>query len=415
MRFLNRSESLIIILTFIKMKKSIAIIGSGPSALVLAAFLDENKYDVTIYERNFAPGRKFLVAGDGGFNLTHSEEIEPFIGRYTPSTFLEACIRSFSNIELRNWLKDIGIETYEGTSKRVFPIKGIKPIDVLTAILEVLKKKNVQIKTQHMWRGWNANNELIFSHNKSEQTIKTDIAVFALGGGSWSKTGSDGTWTSAFEEKGIEIVSFQSSNCAYEIKWKNDFLAKTEGKFLKNISITCEEKVKPGELVITKFGIEGGAVYALSPQIRKQLNDKNSATVFIDLKPSLTADEVKSKFSERGNRSITKLLEDKLNFTDIHIELLKTVLTKEEFIDPETLMSRIKKLPLQITAMAKLDEAISTVGGIALNEVNENFQLKKIPQQYAIGEMLDWDAPTGGYLLQGCFSMGNFLGKKLNQ
>lgn len=397
------------------MKKSIAIIGGGASALILAAVLDESKYAVTIYERNFAPGRKFLVAGDGGFNLTHSEEIEQFLTRYTPQTFLESCIRSFSNSDLITWLKQLGIETYQGTSKRVFPIKGIKPIDVLNAILEILKKKNVEIKTQHMWRGWNENNDLIFSHNKSEHIIKSDLIVFALGGGSWSKTGSDGTWTNAFEEKGIEIVSFQSSNCAYEIKWKNDFLTKTEGKFLKNISITCDDKTKPGELVITKFGIEGGAVYALSPQIRKQLNEKNISTIYIDLKPSLTIDEVKTKFSERGNRSITKLLEDKLNFTDVHIDLLKTALTKEEFIDPEILMSRIKKLPLQITSMAKLDEAISTVGGVSLNEVDEHFQLKKFPNQYVIGEMLDWDAPTGGYLLQGCFSMGVCLAQHLNK
>ena len=382
--------------------------------MLLAATLDEHKFDIAIYERNHALGRKFLVAGSGGLNLTHSENTERFISRYTPSSFFEKIIASFSNTDLRNWLADIGISTFIGSSKRVFPEKGIKPDDVLTAILEVLEKKNVVIKTQHLWKGWDPNNEMIFATNDQTTTIPADIVVFALGGASWQATGSDGAWTTYLSEKGIEIVPFQASNCAYGVKWKQEFIEIAEGRALKNIALTCGDKERNGELVITQFGLEGGAIYALSPQIRKQLNENKTAQLFIDLKPHLSIEQIQDRFSTRGNRSIKKLLIDKLNLDHTQIELLKTILSKEEYSDLELLARKLKNLPLTIYAASPMDEAISTVGGIALNEIDENFQFKKLPNHYAIGEMLDWDAPTGGYLLQGCFSMGHYLGRKLN-
>ncbi|MBA3706072.1 MAG: TIGR03862 family flavoprotein [Bacteroidetes bacterium] len=417
------------------MKKIIAIIGGGPAAMILAAQLDTQKFDVTIYERNAALGRKFLVAGDGGFNLTHSEEIENFISRYTPVYFFEKIISSFTNTNLRAWLKSIGIETIVGSSKRVFPAGGIpskggivqlsptktvgqvsqiKPIDVLNSILNVLKKKNVPIKTQHLWKGWNSANELLFETNDTIVSFKADIIVFALGGGSWKVTGSDGNWTNYFKEKEIEIIPFQASNCAYEIKWGKEFIETAEGNSLKNISLKCGNKEKKGEVVITKFGLEGGAIYALSPNIRQQLNAHGKATVLLDLKPTLTVEEIKSKITGRGNKSLSKQLEDELNINKVQLALLKAILNKEEFTSPEILSEKIKTLPLIITAAAPIDEAISTVGGISLSEIDEDFQLKKLSNHYVIGEMLDWDAPTGGYLLQACFSMGNYLAKFLN-
>lgn len=396
------------------MKKSIAIIGSGPAALLLAITLDETVFDVTIYERNHAPARKFLVAGDGGFNLTHSEELEQFITRYTPPTYLEKSIRSFSNLDLQTWLKNIGIETFIGSSKRVFPIKGIKPIDVLNAFLNQLKNKNIPLKTKHEWKGWNDKNELLFENENKKLVVKTDVVVFALGGASWSKTGSDGKWTSFFKMKNIEIVPFQASNCAFQINWDKNFIEHAEGQPLKNISAFCDGKEKKGEVVITRFGIEGGAVYALSPEIRKQLNENKTANIFIDLKPSLTVEAIKTKLTSIGNRSISNVLQQQVKLNDLQIALLKSILSKEEFTNTNVLSENIKHLPLQIIGMAPMDESISTVGGIALHETDENFQLNKLPDHYTIGEMLDWDAPTGGYLLQGCFSMGNYLGKKLN-
>ena len=395
-------------------KKSAAIIGSGPAALMLAATLNEKLFDVTIYEKNYAPARKFLVAGDGGFNLTHSENIEQFISRYTPQSFLEKSLHLFSNVDLCNWLKQIGIETYVGTSKRIFPIKGIKPIDVLNAILNELKNKNVQLKTKHEWRGWNNKNELIIKHGNEEILAKADIVVFALGGASWAKTGSDGGWVNLFSERGIEIVPFQASNCAYEIKLDDKFLKQAEGKSLKNISITCNGAEKKGEVVITKFGIEGGAIYALSPQIREQLSENKTVDIFIDLKPSLSIGAIKNKLILKKDKTLTTILKEELNLSPIQVALLKSVISKEDFVDTNTLAEKIKKLPLQITSVAPIDEAISTVGGVSLQEVDDCFQLKKLSYHYVIGEMLNWDAPTGGYLLQACFSVGAFLGKQLN-
>jgi uncharacterized flavoprotein (TIGR03862 family) len=396
------------------MKKTVAIIGGGPAALMAASMLDENKFSVTIYEKNFAIARKFLVAGDGGFNLTHSENLEDFISRYTPAAFLETALRNFTNEDLRDWFKKIGIETFVGTSKRVFPVKGIKPIDVLNAVLTDLKNKRVEIKTLHEWKGWNEKKELIFSNEKTGISVAPDFVVFALGGASWKKTGSDGEWKNLFGEKNISVVPFLPSNCAYEIKWDEKFLEVAEGESLKNISVSCGDKTKKGELVITKFGIEGGAIYALSPEIRQQLSENGFAQIYIDLKPALNTEEIKSKLSVKQNKSQTKLLADALNLSSAQISLVKFALSKEEFTDPIVLSEKIKKVPLQIISSAPIDEAISTVGGIALEEVDENFQLKKLPGNFVIGEMLDWDAPTGGYLLQACFSMGYWVAQKIN-
>lgn len=396
------------------MQKSVAIIGGGSAALMLASHLDKNKFDVSIYEKNKALGRKFLVAGDGGLNLTHSEHIEDFILRYTPSSFLQNSLTKFSNVNLRERLNAIGIETYVGTSKRVFPIKGIKPIDVLNAFLNQLRKQNVKIFTQHIWKGWNNVNELLLEFDNKNVLVKSDIVIFALGGASWSVTGSDGLWANYFIEKGINIKPFQASNCAYEIKWSSEFLKVAEGKVLKNISITCNNKTKKGEVAITKFGIEGGAIYALSPEIRAQLLNDKKVEVIIDLKPAISLEEIQSRLKNRGNKSISKFLKDELNLNIAAIELLKHQLTKEEYSNLYILSQNIKALSLIIFSSAPVDEAISTVGGITLNEIDADFQIKKMSNYYVIGEMLDWDAPTGGYLLQACFSMGYCLAQKLN-
>ena len=404
------------------MKKTIAIIGGGASALALATALDENKFDITIYERHATLGRKFLVAGDGGFNLTHSEEMGQFVTRYTTnSANLIYSLRAFSNVNTRTWLKSMGIETFVGSSKRVFPVKGIKPIQVLNAILTTLKNKNIQLKTRHTWQGWTAQNELLMSHNDQNIVVKADLVVFSLGGASWSKTGSDGLWTRYFEEKNIRIEPFQASNCAYRVAWSDAFLAQAEGKSLKNIALKCGDKSQKGELVITKFGLEGGAIYALSPAIRQQLKVHHAVTVHLDLKPSSSESELLTKFLQRGNQSISNFLREQLHLSNVAIGLLKSQLSKPEYTDPEILVEKLKNLPFSlgvltdsITAAAPIDEAISTVGGISQDEIDDYFQFKKIPNHYAIGEMIDWDAPTGGYLLQACFSMGHYLAQRLN-
>jgi uncharacterized flavoprotein (TIGR03862 family) len=391
------------------MKKVVSIIGGGPAAMLLAAHLNTNLFDVTIYEKNKALGRKFLVAGKGGFNLTHSENLPEFIARYTPTDFLKEAITSFSNNDLRTWLNGLNLPTFVGSSKRIYPKEGIKPIEVLNAILDLIHQKDIQIKTQQNWLGWNNQEELIF---ESGLALTSDITIFSVGGGSWKKTGSAGEWTTYFENKNIETVPFEASNCAFKIDWNSDFLAKNEGKPLKNIEIHCKKHSKKGETIFTTFGIEGGAIYALSPQIREQLQQKNKATITIDLKPSLNLEEIIDKLHPG---KITQQLSNTIKLEQPKIDLLKSYLTKEEFIDLKILAQFIKNFPLEISGVSPVDEAISTVGGIALSEVDQNFELLKMPNNFTIGEMLNYDAPTGGYLLQSCFSMGVFLANHLNQ
>lgn len=392
------------------MKKQIAIIGGGPSAFLLAAFLDPTHFTVTIYERNKTAGRKFLVAGKGGFNLTHSEPINQLIARYTPKEFLENPLLNFTNTDFRNWLDKIGIPTYIGSSKRVYPKEGIKPIEVLSAILNFLKEKGVLFKYEHIFSGWDTNNHPIINN----KTVHTDYTVFSLGGGSWKITGSKGDWRDTFSEKGITTKPFQASNCAYQVDWKPLFLKKHEGTPLKNIAISCNNNIQKGEAVITKFGLEGNAIYALSPQIRAQLSKNLKATIFIDFKPSLTLENLNSKIKQSTYRNTSEILKKELKLSVAQIDLLKTYLSKEAYLNTDSLIKHIKKFPLEVQNTAPIDEAISTVGGIHLNAITKTFELKNMPNQFCTGEMLDWDAPTGGYLLQACASMGVFLAHHLN-
>ena len=393
------------------MKKQITIIGGGPSAFLLASFLDAEKFTITIYEKNKTAGRKFLVAGKGGFNLTHSESIDQLIKRFTPINFLDKALLNFTNIDFRNWLDQIGIRTYIGSSKRVFPEKGIKPIEVLNAILKSLKKKGVIIKYEHTFSDWDGIGNPVINNKPTP----TDYTVFSLGGGSWKVTGSDGSWLDTFSKKGIKTKVFQASNCGYKIDWKSNFIQKNEGTPLKNIAISCNNVIQKGEVVITKFGLEGNAIYGLSPQIRAQLNTTSKATVFIDFKPSLTLENILSKIKKSIFKNTTQILKKELKLSPSQIDLLKTYLSKESYLNIESLAKNIKKFPLELIETASIDEAISTVGGIDLNAISKNFELKKMPNQFCIGEMLDWDVPTGGYLLQASASIGVYLAKYLNE
>lgn len=393
-------------------KKKVAIIGGGPAGMMLAAFLDPSLYTITIYEQNKALGRKFLVAGKGGFNLTHSEDLATFIARYTPSAFLAPIISSFDNQQLREWLEKIGIPTFIGSSKRVYPSPGIKPIEVLQKILDVLEQRGVHFAFEHQWLGWNENQHLVF---KDRAEVVADIYVFALGGGSWKVTGANDRWLSLFKSQNIPTRTFKSSNCAYQIDWSTAFLQKQEGQALKNIAIACEAQIQKGEAVITKFGIEGNAIYALSPKIQNQLESSGKAQVFLDLKPQLSKQVIQERLQKSKAKNTTQALRQDLKLSAIKVALIKDQLSKAEFQDLDLLAQGIKALPLTILSAAPIDEAISTTGGIDLAAVNENLQLKALPTYYCIGEMLDWNAPTGGYLLQACLSMGVYLARHLNQ
>jgi uncharacterized flavoprotein (TIGR03862 family) len=399
------------------MKKQIAIIGAGPSAFLLAAFLDPLRFEVTIYEQHKAPGRKFLVAGKGGFNLSHAEEMSTFVKRYTPDDFLAKALLEFTNDDLRQWLATIDIATYVGSSKRIYPVKGIKPIEVLQKILALLEGQGVHMTYQHEWVGWGVeNNLLLMDHTSgSIKTIKADYTVFALGGGSWKVTGSTGLWLPYFSEKGIQTKPFQAANCAYGVNWPEAFRKEYGGQPLKNIEISCGDQQQSGEVVLTDFGLEGSAIYALSPVIQKQLEQYDSAKITIDLKPVFTAAAVFEKLKAAKERNISAALSKVLKLSKAQIALLKNALSKEDFTDLAALSKHIKQLTIQLHTAAPVDEAISTSGGIALDELSPNFELKKLPTIFCIGEMSDWNAPTGGYLLQACFSMGVYLARYLNR
>jgi uncharacterized flavoprotein (TIGR03862 family) len=398
------------------MKKTVAIIGGGPAGMMLASELSKEKFDITIYEKNQALGRKFLVAGKGGFNLTHSEPLEDLKTRYIANQTILNSLDHFTNEDTRNWLNEIGIETFIGSSQRIFPINIIKPIRVLNAILKKIEDNNVTIKTDHEWTGFDKNG-LVFETPESDiATIKADIYVFCLGGGSWKVTGSLGEWIEYFKEKEVETLPFQPSNCGFEVIWKKKFIDEYEGTPLKNIAVTHNGKTKKGELVLTQFGIEGGAIYAHSHSIREELNKGNEPVVYLDLKPTTKPEAIERKLkNSRKRKSWSDHVKWQLKLDKVTFALLKRAMDKDDFLEGSKIAEAIKSIPVTITNIASLDEAISTVGGISLDAINENYELKKIPNNYVVGEMLDWDAPTGGYLLQANFSMGMHLAHILNE
>jgi hypothetical protein len=293
----------------------------------------------------------------------------------------------------------------------VYPEKGIKPIEVLNAIIDVLKKKGVKFQFEYTWTGWE-NASLVFN---SQQKVNSEISIFALGGKSWKKTGSDGTWDVKFQEHGISVLPFQVSNCAFGVQWDSSFIQKHQGRPLKNIAISGLGNIQKGEVVLTQFGLEGNAIYALSPQIREQLNATEKAEVFIDLKPTLSIETLNTKFENSSFKKTSEILKNDLNMSGVQVALVKQYVSKEDFMNPSLLMEQIKSLKIELVSASPIDEAISTVGGLDLNAVDSNFQLKNRKGTYGIGEMLDWDAPTGGYLLQACFSMGVSVARHLNK
>ncbi|MBY5959259.1 NAD(P)-dependent oxidoreductase [Membranicola marinus] len=392
--------------------RTVHIIGGGPAGLMLAAHLDPSKYRVTLFEKKKTVGRKFLVAGEGGLNLTYTASIEELTTQYSPDGFIDPILRQFTNDDLRNWLNLIGIPSFIGSSSRVFPDLNLKPIEVLNKILDHISTRGIAFQLDTPWTGWNTKGQLCF---EGCEAVDSDIVVFALGGSSWKVTGSDGRWRTTFEERGVHVVPFRAANCAFGVDWNGDFIAVHEGKPLKNIALTYQDHYSKGELVISNFGLEGNAIYALSQKIQHTLLTEESTVIHLDLKPTLTIHELRQKYENSHRTKVTDILKKDLNLDRTAIGLLKQFTDKDTFLDPDRLIKTIKAVPVIIHSADELDKAISTLGGIALDEVDAHFQFKKIPDTYAIGEMLDWYAPTGGYLLQGCFSMGFVLAKHLNE
>lgn len=384
-----------LVLKFDQMKKgSIAIVGTGPAALMAGTFLVENGFDVQFYDHKKAPARKFLVAGHGGFNLTNAEELESFCNKYD-SELLKNAVRFYTPQNFIDFLAKIGIETYIGSSGKIFPQKGIKPIEVLNAWLTYLSSKGVLFHFEHKLIEIE-NLNLLFETKKGQLTIEADAKIFALGGGSWQQTGSLGDWFEIFAKKNIKCIPFESSNSGLVLD--SSFLfEELEGSHIKNCCLFSTEYAKSGDVVLTRYGLEGAPAYAMNRDFR------NGHKIDIDFKPSLAELDIVKRLQKSKNT--TEGLKN-LKLSKIAIHWIKNAVSKEEFINAEKLAKQLKSFQLPVVGLRPIDEVISTVGGIALNEIDENFELSKLPNFYCVGEMLDWDAPTGGYLIQGAVSTG---------
>ncbi len=388
------------------------IIGGGPAAMMAASVLS-CQHQVTVYEKGKTIGRKFLVAGKGGFNLTNSAEGKTLRSAYSPAGFLDEALKAFDSIALRQWLNDLGIPTFVGSSGRVFPKKGIKPIEVLNAIRQHLIDQGVHFRLEHEFIGFDDQQKPILRHQEHEFVPDANAYLFALGGASWSVTGSDGSWQKAFTDIGVPIVPFQSSNCGLNVHWPPQIKEYHLGKPLKNISVSVGAQMVKGEVLITAYGLEGNAIYPIVPKVRKYLQSEAASTIYLDLKPDNTREQLLKKLQGKPRSSATYARA--LNLDSVRMALLKNYTPKAVLENPQAFVEVVKSLPIPIDSLRPIEEAISTVGGIATNALQSDFSLKGFPSLFTIGEMVDWDTPTGGFLLQGCFAMGYWVGTRLNQ
>ena len=381
----------------------IIIIGAGPAGLMAAQQLALKGIKVHVYEQNKAAARKFLVAGNGGFNLTHSEELESFVQKYEAEE-IQNIVRSFDNQKVIQWLKDLGITTYIGSSGKIFPTKNFKPIQVLKAWLDELERLGVTIHYDHTFLDFD-DSSVFLKNNDQDLSIKYSRLILGMGGGSWKKTGSDAKWVETLTHKNIQITPLQSANSGYNTDVKFHQL---QGQYLKNIKVSFHENHKIGEVVFTEYGLEGSPIYYLNRSTRKH---DFPVTINIDLKPNLLEAEILDQL--KCTSKISSVLKRNLKLSTTAINLLKT-LDKENYLDIENLAKTIKKFPIEVLSFRPIDEVISTAGGVAFSELNSNLELKKIPNVFCAGEMIDWEAPTGGYLLQACFSTGFWVASSIS-
>ncbi|NMY83070.1 TIGR03862 family flavoprotein [Pseudomonas sp. WS 5411] len=392
----------------------VTIIGGGPAGLMAAEVLSQAGVRVDLYDGMPSVGRKFLLAGVGGMNITHSEAYPAFLSRYAErASDIAPLLRQFGAEALCEWIHGLGIETFVGSSGRVFPT-DMKAAPLLRAWLKRLRDQGVVIHTRHRWLGWNAHGGLIIHSPEGEKTVHNDAVLLALGGGSWSRLGSDGAWLKLLEHQGVPCTPLQPSNCGFEVSaWSELMVSKFAGAPLKNVAIgLADDKPRLGECVITATGIEGSLIYALSAPIREAIHRDGSATVHIDLLPGKPLDKVQAALAKpRGSRSMSKHLHSQLGLDGVKAALLRELAPTGHFNDPAQLAVDIKALPLTLVKTRPMDEAISTAGGVPFEALDERLMLTQLPGVFCAGEMLDWEAPTGGYLLTGCFASGRMAGR----
>jgi uncharacterized flavoprotein (TIGR03862 family) len=391
-------------------RKRALVVGAGPAGLAAAEVLAGAGVSVVIHERMPNPARKFLLAGRGGLNLTHSEPLEAFLTRYGAARdHLEPAIRALPPEALRAWCEGLGIPTFVGSSGRVFP-KSMKASPLLRAWLARLGALGVELVPRSRWTGWDGDN-LVFETPTGRHTEKADVAVFALGGGSWPRLGSDGAWQDAFAGRGAEIVPLRPSNSGFLANWSDIFKSKFAGEPLKRVLLSFEGREARGEAMVTRSGIEGGAIYALSPALRDAIETKGSAVLQVDLLPDVTQEALIARLSANPKDSLSNRLR-KAGLSPVAASLLREdVFGAALPTNPAALAERIKTLEIRLAGVAAMDRAISTAGGISWASLGPDFSLKADPATFVCGEMLDWEAPTGGYLLQACFATGRAAAK----
>lgn len=385
-----------------------AILGGGPAGLMAAETIVAAGHRAVVFERMPSVGRKLLMAGRGGLNLTHSEPLPAFLHRYGAAEGrLAASIEAFPPAALTAWCEALGLPTFTGSSGRVFP-EAMKASPLLRAWLERLRGLAAEIRTRHEWRGFEADGKLRFATPAGEVIHAPTAVVLALGGASWPRLGSDGAWTHALP--GLAFAPFRPSNCGFRVAWSPVFRARFAGTPLKRIALAFEGRIVRGEAMVSADGIEGGAVYALSAALREAIDGRGEAVVSLDLRPDMPPEEIARRLgAPRRGQSLANFLRKALTLPPVAIGLLQEAL--HGGAAPESLPTLVKALPLRLQVPLGLERAISSAGGLAFGELDERLMLRTRPGVFAAGEMLDWEAPTGGYLLQACFATGRRAGE----
>lgn len=369
-----------------------------------AELLSANGVAVTLYDRMPSAGRKLLIAGRGGLNLTHSEPIDRFVARYgAAAARLKPAIEAFPPSALIAWADGLGQETFVGSSGRVFP-KAMKASPLLRAWLQRLASQGVAIKMRHEWRGWDTNGDLLFANGDAIVRDRGDVVVLALGGASWPKLGSNGAWRELLVARGVEVKSFRPSNSGFQVAWSEAFRDRFEGEPLKGIALSFDGQRARGEALITRGGIEGGAIYALSAPLREAIDTRGRAILRVDLRPEMSESEIAARLDrQRADQSLSNVLRKALTMPPVQVNLLREAFGKT-LANGVALARQIKSVEIELTGVQPVERAISSAGGVALDALDEDFMIRSMPGVYAVGEMLDWEAPTGGYLLQATFS-----------